>query len=77
MSPSNETHDRVYKADLYARAAVPYYSIVNPTEHLLEAFSSEAGRWLRLGAWDGGTARIPPFDAIELDVSALFPPIST
>jgi hypothetical protein len=32
--------------------------------------------WVRLGAWsDGDSPRIPPFDAIELDVGGLFTPL--
>lgn len=37
--------------------------------------SPRDGRWLRLGAWvDGDKARIAPFEAIEIEISSLFPP---
>lgn len=75
LSPSNERHDRVYKSNLYARAGVAFYWILNPAERLLEAFELRDGGWLRGGAWGpGDTARIRPFDAIELEVGRLFPP---
>jgi Uma2 family endonuclease len=75
VSPSNEAHDRVHKAALYARSEIPYFWLVSPAARVLEAFRLEAGAWLRLGAWDGtSAARVPPFDAIELPLDRLFLP---
>jgi hypothetical protein len=35
----------------------------------------EGDRWLEAGRFsDGDVARIPPFEAIELDVARIFPP---
>ena len=43
---------------------------------MLEAYEARSGVWLRLGAWgDGDLARIPPFDAIEIDVGSLLVPL--
>ena len=76
LSPSNERRDRVHKADLYLTAGVPFYWIVDVGERTLEAYRSQQGSWMRLGAWtDGDTPRIAPFEAIELDVGSLFPPL--
>jgi Uma2 family endonuclease len=75
-SPSNRWRDRGRKADLYLKFGVPHYWIVDPDERTLEAFEARDGAWVRLGAWtDGDTPRIPPFDAIELDVGGLFVPL--
>ncbi|MEC7520997.1 MAG: Uma2 family endonuclease [Myxococcota bacterium] len=75
LSPSNAKHDRLTKADLYARVDVPHYWIVDPVERLLEAFALRDGGWFRLGAFsDGDVVRVAPFEAIELDVGRLFPP---
>lgn len=75
LSPSNERRDRVTKADLYLNAGVPFYWILDVHERTLEAFAAKDGAWSRLGAWtDGARPRIPPFDAIEIDVEGLFPP---
>lgn len=47
----------------------------SPDERTLEAYEADSGAWVRLGACsDGDTPRIEPFDAIELDVGALFAP---
>ncbi len=76
-SPSNRWRDRGHKADLYVRCGVPHYWIVDPDERTLEAFEAKAGAWVRLGAWsDGDTPRIPPFEAIEVDVGGLFTPLA-
>ena len=78
LSPSDGGRDRVRKADLYLHSGVPFYWIVDPEERTLEAFSATEGSWLRLGAWtDGASARIQPFEAIEIDVGSLFPPRAT
>lgn len=75
LSPSNAKHDRKTKADLYARAAVRFYWLIDPVERILEAFALRDASWVRLAAFsDGDLARIAPFDAIELDVGRLFPP---
>lgn len=75
LSPSNARHDRVQKAALYERTGVGFFWLVDPSEHVLEAFELSAGRWARLGAWDAAaTARIPPFAEVELEVARLFPP---
>jgi Uma2 family endonuclease len=76
LSPSNERRDRVHKADLYLRAGIPFYWIVDVAARTLEAYRSHEGAWVRLGAWtDGDNPRVAPFDAIELDVGGLLPPL--
>jgi len=75
LSPTNQKRDRVVKANLYLTCGVMYYWILDVQERTLEAYSAKEGSWVRLGAWtDGDTSRIPPFDAIELEVEGLFPP---
>lgn len=76
ISPRGERRDRVVKADLYLRSGVPHYWILDIDGRTLEAFVAREGVWVRLGAWsDGDVPRIPPFDAIELDVGGLFAPL--
>ncbi len=69
LSPSNRKRDRVVKADLYLEVGVPFYWILDVDERTLEAYAAKDGSWSRLGAsTDGASPRVPPFDAIELDV---------
>ena len=78
LSPANERHDRVYKMNLYARGGVGFYWILDPSERILEAFELREGSWARVGSWGtGDKARVRPFDAIELEMDRLFPPLST
>lgn len=74
LSTSNYRYDRGYKSDLYASHGVGHYWLLDPVARFLEAYALDSGRWVRLGAYDEhSTARIPPFDAIELPLSTLFP----
>jgi Uma2 family endonuclease len=75
VSPARRRRDRIQKADLYLRSGVPHYWIADVDDRTLEAYLARDGVWLRLGAWtDGDCPRVPPFDAVELDVGGLFPP---
>lgn len=74
LSPSNVAHDRVQKRRLYATHGVPFYWIVDPEARTLEALRLEDHTWVDAGTYDDtATARIPPFEAIELEVGRLFP----
>lgn len=76
LSPSNAAHDRVHKAELYAKHGVPFYWIVDPAERTLEAFQLAGTRWTLLGSHGAShTVRIAPFEAVELEVGRLFPPV--
>jgi len=61
----------------HARARVPYYWLVDPDARTLEALRLDAVThgWMEVGAYgDEAIARIAPFEAIQLEVSRLFPP---
>jgi Uma2 family endonuclease len=78
VSPSNAAQDRVGKRNLYARSGIPYYWLVDPDARTLEALRLDlaARTWVEVGAYDDGAlARIAPFEAIELEVRRLFPPV--
>jgi Uma2 family endonuclease len=75
LSPSNAAYDRVTKAQLYANHGVAHFWLLDPAERILEAFELSGELWTRIGSYDDtAKARIKPFEAIELDVGALFPP---
>ena len=74
-SPSNAYVDRVRKRELYARSGVPDYWILDPEERVLEALRLRDGIWIGVGSYDDqSVARIPPFEAFELEVGRLFTP---
>ena len=75
-SPSNARFDRVTKAKLYLEAGVPALWLVDPDARVLEALVRDGERWAEAGRFgDGDVVRIPPFEAIELEVGRLFPPL--
>ena len=75
LSRSTSARDRVHKRNLYARAGVPSYWLIDPEARVLEALTLCDGSWLESGVYDEtSVARIPPFAAIELEVGRLFLP---
>jgi Uma2 family endonuclease len=75
VSPSYEANDRVHKRRYYAEAGVPFYWIIDPLGRTLESFRLVSGTWVDAGSHgDDAVARIPPFEAVEIEVARLFPP---
>lgn len=73
LSPSTARWDRVKKVPVYARAGVTWMWLVDPRARTLEVLQLE-GETYRLASTFGGgeTVRVPPFDAIELEMGALW-----
>ena len=70
---SNPAHVRVKKMPIYARENVGHVWLLDPRVKTLEAFRLETGRWVLLGTWEGVTrVRVEPFDAVELELGALW-----
>ena len=77
LSPSTEKLDRIDKMLVYAREGVKHVWLVHPLRQTVEAFALTPEKlWLSIGLHAGNVrVRIPPFDAIELDLSLLWPEI--
>lgn len=73
LSPSTAYLDRRRKLPVYAQAGVPHVWLVDPLAQSLEVFALD-GTTFRLAAVVGTDerARLPPFDAIELDLALLW-----
>ncbi len=70
LSTSTRRHDLRTKRPFYASIGVSHLWVVDPDTFLITASALEGGRWLELGVWgDEVDARIPPFDAVALDVN--------
>jgi len=68
-SPSTRRIDRMVKSGLYLEHGVAWMWLVTPTEELVEVFRAHEGQWLLAATAVGPEpARLPPFDAIELDI---------
>ncbi len=73
LSTSTEALDRGKKLRIYAREGVAHAWLVDPLVHTLEVMSLDAGRRTQLGRYEGETkVRAAPFDAIELELGALW-----
>ena len=73
LSPSTEPLDRGAKLRIYARESVSYAWLVDPLQRSLEVLALELGRWKPLASHEGfARVSVPPFDAIELELGALW-----
>jgi Uma2 family endonuclease len=69
LSPSTASRDRVGKMRIYAREGVGHLWLVDPTARTVESYRLQEGRWLLLQSVAGNrTARLEPFDALEMDL---------
>ena len=74
LSHSTRQFDLVEKRDLYGKAGVSHLWFVDPTARTLEAFSNTDGVWSLITALkDDDKVSVPPFDAIEFELSSLWP----
>jgi Uma2 family endonuclease len=74
VSPSTEMIDRKKKLAVYARECVGHVWLVDPLLETLEVLRLESMRWSLLAKHGGrASVRAEPFDAIELELGALWP----
>ena len=73
LSPGTMAHDRGAKLPLYRAEGVPFVWLIDPSARLLEVFRLEGKRYALEGTWrDSAGVRAAPFDAIELELGALW-----
>jgi Uma2 family endonuclease len=73
LSPGTAVTDRTEKLPLYARCAVPFLWLIDPVGCSLEAYRLQADAYLLVVTARGnGQLRVPPFDAIELELGLLW-----
>jgi Uma2 family endonuclease len=74
LSPSTERIDRARKLRIYAEAGVAHAWLVDPIQQTLEALRLRDGDWVIAGVKTGDQpVRVEPFEAIELELGALWP----
>jgi Uma2 family endonuclease len=74
ISPSSARVDRAQKVRIYARHRVPWVWLVDPLARTVEVLTLDDGRYVLTVASADEKVRLPPFDAIELELSALWEP---
>ena len=73
LSPRTEKYDRTDKRDIYRRERVGWIWLVDPLQRTLEVLRNDPDGWTLRGTWrDDATPRAEPFDAIELELAALW-----
>ncbi len=74
LSLSTGRLDRLKKLPVYAREGVSSVWLVDPLQQTLEVLQLECGHWVVAGTHGGQhSARIPPFDAIAIELRWLWP----
>jgi Uma2 family endonuclease len=73
LSRSTEGKDREIKMPIYARYGVPYAWLLDPRTKTIDAYALDQDRWRDMGRFSGDAAvRIPPFDAVAIDLAVLW-----
>jgi Uma2 family endonuclease len=73
LSPSTAKLDLVRKLPRYARASIEHAWVIDPLNRRLDVFRQEHERWVLLASFAGDDkVRAEPFDAIELELGALW-----
>ncbi len=73
LSPSTAKLDRGEKLPVYVRERVGHVWLVDPVVKMLEVFRLDGATYRLVGTWtDDAHVRAEPFDAIELELAALW-----
>lgn len=73
LSPGTAALDRAKKMPLYAQLGVKYFWLVDPISKTLEVYEGDHARWVLVHTYmNDDKVRAVPFDAIEIDLSALW-----
>jgi Uma2 family endonuclease len=73
LSPSTARSDRAEKLPLYATHGVEHVWLIDPDAATIEIYRRQAELWLLVATHAGDAqVRAEPFDAIELDLGALW-----
>jgi len=72
VSPGHEKKDTRSIPLLLRRYRVPYYWVIWPEDRALIAYALDEGEWRVVATLkDADRARVPPFNAVELDLGAV------
>ncbi len=77
LSPKSASYDRIQKRRIYAREKVGFLWYVEPVERVLTAYRHDGTEFREIGNWGGDEddrVRVPPFDAIELELKSIWAP---
>ncbi|UNC91998.1 Uma2 family endonuclease [Candidatus Contubernalis alkaliaceticus] len=73
MSPTNRRKDRLHKMDIYRKAGIPHYWIIDPEENTLEVFMLKDGSYSLINAFSpGDNFNHPEFSGLNLNLDKVF-----
>jgi Uma2 family endonuclease len=73
LSPSTARKDRVLKMPIYRSEGVAHVWLIDPTAKTLEVYKLAGDRYLLLDSYaEDARVRAEPFDAVELELGALW-----
>jgi Uma2 family endonuclease len=73
LSPSTARLDRARKLPLYAKERAGHAWFIDPLAQTLEVMRLEGERWTLMATFEGpARVKAEPFDAVELDLAALW-----
>lgn len=73
LSPSTAILDRTRKQDIYREQGVGWLWFIDPSARTIEVLNRMEQGWMVAGTFGGaGEARVPPFDAVTIDIGALW-----
>ncbi len=73
LSPGTAILDRARKMPLYAQLGLKHFWLVDPLARTLEVYENDHARWALVHTYvNDDKVRAVPFDAIEIDLSALW-----
>jgi Uma2 family endonuclease len=73
LSPGTQRHDRHTKMPVYRREGVTHVWLIEPLERTLEVYFLDGATYRLLATHaDAEQVRVPPFDAIVLDLAVLW-----
>lgn len=75
LSPATAARDRGQKRDVYRTSAVPWYWLIDVANRTITVLRLTSEGFVdHQTAGDEGSAGLPPFEAVPLDLAAVFPP---
>jgi Uma2 family endonuclease len=78
LSPRTASYDRIQKRRIYGREGVAFLWYVEPVERVLTAYRLVGAEFQELGSWGGDEddrVRVPPFEAVELELRSIWAPV--
>lgn len=76
LSPSTRAYDQRIKRPFYARIGIRHLWFIDMEARTLSVSELSNGRWVELGVYgEDDVIRAAPFDAIELSLGDLWPPV--